>query len=101
MPGHLPSHYWILLINCLTASLRLGNQAVTEERDFFGFVVHGVAFFSWTAAYGGRLRGSMQLVCGEAQAGAAAEETAARRPSGARPRGQPSRWQRTPANRKR
>src|ERR1017187_4150774 len=77
------------------------DQAITEERDFFGFVVHGVCFFSWTSAYGGRLRGSMQMVCGEAQAGAAAEENAARRPSGARPRGQPSRWQRTPANRKR
>src|SRR5260370_29333354 len=58
-------------------------------------------FFSWTAAYGGRGRGSMQMVCGEAQAGAAADEAAARRPSGARPRGQPSRRQRTPANRKR
>src|SRR5258708_15075798 len=77
------------------------DQAITEERDFFGFVVHGVVFFSWTAAYGGRGRGSMQMVCGEAQAGAAAEETATRRPSGARPRGQPSKWQRTPPNRKR
>ncbi len=78
-----------------------GNQAVTEERDFFGFVVHGVVLFSSTAAYGGRRRGSMQMVCGEAQTGAATEENAARRPSGARPRGQPSRWQRTPMNRKR
>jgi len=25
------------------------NQAVTEERDFFGFVVHR-GFFSWTQA---------------------------------------------------
>jgi hypothetical protein len=39
----------------------------------------------------------MQKVCGEAHAGAAAEENVARRPSGAKP----SRWQRTPANRKR
>src|SRR5260370_15141115 len=76
------------------------DQAIPEERDFFGFVVHGV-FFSWRSAYGGRLRGSMQMVCGEAQEGAAAEETAARRPSGARPSGQPNRWQRTPPNRKR
>ena len=40
----------------------------------------------------------MQMVCGEPQAGAPA---AARRPAGARLWGQPSRWQRKLANRKR
>ena len=77
------------------------DETVAEERDLFGFFVHRVVFSPGRQAYGGRLRGSMQMVCGEAQADAAAVGNAARRPSGARPRGQPSRWQRTPANRKR
>jgi hypothetical protein len=42
------------------------NQPVAKQRDFFGLVVHDVVFFSWKASYGGRLRGSMQMVCGEA-----------------------------------
>ena len=43
----------------------------------------------------------MQMVCGEAQAGAAAAESATRRPSGASDGGQPSRCWRRSANRKR
>ena len=46
------------------------DETVTEERDLFGFVVHRVVFSPGRPAYGGRLRGSMQMVCGEAQAGA-------------------------------
>src|SRR5260370_12002726 len=66
-----------------------GNQAVTEERDFFGFVVHGVVLFSSTAAYGGRRRGSMQMVCGETQTGAATEADRGRRPPANTPRRPP------------
>src|ERR1700689_222908 len=77
-----------------------GDDPVTKEGDFFRFFIHGV-FSPGPKLKGKGPRGSMQMVCGEAQAGAPAEENAARRPSGARPRGQPSRWQRTPANRKR
>ena len=43
----------------------------------------------------------MQKLCGDAQAGGAAGRSAARRPSGARNAGQPSRWMRRSANRKR
>ena len=46
------------------------DQAVTEQRDFFGFVVHE-DFSPGQKHNGGRLRGSMQMVCGDAQAGGA------------------------------
>src|SRR5947209_310548 len=41
------------------------------------------------------------MVCGDPQTGAPVANNAARRPSGARPAGQPSRWPRKAANRKR
>ena len=77
-----------------------GDESVTEECDFFGFVFHRDVFLL-DVSLRRKAAASIQMVCGEAQAGAAAEENAARRPSGARPRGQPSRCWRRPENRKR
>lgn len=66
------------------------DDAITEEGDFFGFVLHD-CFRSMpkpTAEGGGRSR---QMVCGDPQAGALEGDNVARRPSGDRERGQPSR----------
>jgi hypothetical protein len=67
------------------------DEAVAEEGDFFGFVVHGV-FSCHGKRKVERPRGSMQMVCGEAQPGrggggecgaaAVGSQTAAASPAG-------------------
>lgn len=76
------------------------NQSVTEQGDFFGFGIHEEDLLSQKHKAEG-MAGSMQKLCVAAQAGGAPGRSAAQRPSGARNAGQPNRWNRRPANRKR
>ena len=76
------------------------DQPVTEQGDFFGFGIHEEDLLSQKHKAEG-IAGSMQKLCGGTQAGGAAGRSAAQRPSGARNAGQPNRWNRRSANRKR
>ena len=77
-----------------------GNETVAKQGDFFGFGMHARALLSQKHKAEGVAR-TRQELCVWPQAGGAAGRSAATRPWGARNAGQPSRWTRRSANRKR